>query len=164
MPPDQITAKAVLPLSPTANGSAVSQYQPHELNPDLAAAKMANDLVNRMGSPSVLTTPFVVRYGIFSGLNHRDVVNVTGYDCSMRLAVYRMVAKESVNVNGMYFEKVWQYLMRPKVIVQGITGSVAKFHTQQMLEYGTKIVAGVTTLIFARTTRTKPPFFYVTAN
>ena len=31
-----------------------------------------------------------------------------------------------------------------KVIVQGITGSVAKFHTQQMLEYGTKIVAGVT--------------------
>ncbi|ARK22701.1 succinate--CoA ligase subunit alpha [Sporosarcina sp. P26b] len=31
-----------------------------------------------------------------------------------------------------------------KVIVQGITGSTALFHTQQMLEYGTKIVAGVT--------------------
>ncbi|ALC81043.1 MULTISPECIES: succinate--CoA ligase subunit alpha [Bacillus] len=31
-----------------------------------------------------------------------------------------------------------------KVIVQGITGSTALFHTKQMLDYGTKIVAGVT--------------------
>lgn len=31
-----------------------------------------------------------------------------------------------------------------KVIVQGATGKVAMFHTQHMLEYGTKIVAGVT--------------------
>jgi len=30
-----------------------------------------------------------------------------------------------------------------KVIVQGITGSAGAFHTQQMLAYGTKIVAGV---------------------
>lgn len=31
-----------------------------------------------------------------------------------------------------------------KVIVQGITGKAAAFHTKQMLDYGTKIVAGVT--------------------
>ena len=31
-----------------------------------------------------------------------------------------------------------------KVIVQGITGSEGQFHTTQMLEYGTNIVAGVT--------------------
>ena len=31
-----------------------------------------------------------------------------------------------------------------KVIVQGITGKAATFHTKQMLDYGTKIVAGVT--------------------
>lgn len=31
-----------------------------------------------------------------------------------------------------------------KVIVQGITGSTALFHTKQMLDYGTKIVGGVT--------------------
>ncbi len=31
-----------------------------------------------------------------------------------------------------------------KVIVQGITGKAARFHTKQMIEYGTQIVAGVT--------------------
>ena len=30
------------------------------------------------------------------------------------------------------------------VIVQGITGRDGSFHTKQMIEYGTKIVAGVT--------------------
>ncbi len=31
-----------------------------------------------------------------------------------------------------------------KIVVQGITGSEGSFHTQQMMEYNTKVVAGVT--------------------
>ncbi|MFQ6613389.1 MAG: succinate--CoA ligase subunit alpha, partial [Fidelibacterota bacterium] len=31
-----------------------------------------------------------------------------------------------------------------RVVVQGITGSEGTFHTAQMLDYGTRIVAGVT--------------------
>ena len=31
-----------------------------------------------------------------------------------------------------------------RLVVQGITGSEGSFHTTQMLEYGTKVVAGVT--------------------
>src|SRR6185437_6323878 len=31
-----------------------------------------------------------------------------------------------------------------KLVVQGITGSAGSFHAKQMLEYGTKVVAGVT--------------------
>jgi len=34
---------------------------------------------------------------------------------------------------------------RTRVVVQGITGNEGLFHTRQMVEYGTKIVAGVTT-------------------
>jgi succinyl-CoA synthetase alpha subunit len=31
-----------------------------------------------------------------------------------------------------------------KIVVQGITGSAARYHTEQMIKYGTNIVAGVT--------------------
>ena len=31
-----------------------------------------------------------------------------------------------------------------KLVVQGITGKEGGFHTKQMVEYGTQIVAGVT--------------------
>ena len=32
-----------------------------------------------------------------------------------------------------------------RLVVQGITGRDGSFHTRQMIEYGTKVVAGVTT-------------------
>ena len=33
---------------------------------------------------------------------------------------------------------------KTRVVVQGITGNEGLFHTQQMVQYGTKIVGGVT--------------------
>jgi succinyl-CoA synthetase alpha subunit len=31
-----------------------------------------------------------------------------------------------------------------KIVVQGITGKNGQFHTEQMLDYGTKVIGGVT--------------------
>ena len=45
-----------------------------------------------------------------------------------------------------------------KVIVQGITGKAAAFHTKQMLAYGTKIVAGVTPGKAGQTVENVPVF------
>jgi succinyl-CoA synthetase alpha subunit len=50
---------------------------------------------------------------------------------------------------------------KTKVIVQGITGSEGAFHTQQMLEYGTQIVAGVTPGKGGTTIRGVPVFHTV---
>ena len=33
---------------------------------------------------------------------------------------------------------------KTRLLIQGITGSEGAFHTRQMLEYGTRVVAGVT--------------------
>ncbi len=46
-----------------------------------------------------------------------------------------------------------------RLLVQGITGSEGSFHTQQMVEYGTKVVAGVTPGKGGRKTNAGIPIF-----
>ncbi len=50
-----------------------------------------------------------------------------------------------------------------RVLVQGITGSAGSFHTEQMLEYGTRVVAGVTPNRGGTKFRTVPIFHTVDA-
>ena len=91
--------------------------RPEDWNPDMAAASMAKDLINRMGTPTILTQKFVVWHGIVKSLNHIEGANETGIDCTYREMLYDHVARNSVNVNGQYFFEVWKYLNRPKIIV-----------------------------------------------
>jgi succinyl-CoA synthetase alpha subunit len=48
---------------------------------------------------------------------------------------------------------------RTKVLVQGITGGAGSFHAKQMIEYGTKVVAGVTPTRGGEKFETKVPVF-----
>lgn len=50
-----------------------------------------------------------------------------------------------------------------KLVVQGITGSEGSFHTAQMIEYGTKVVAGVTPGKGGQTTEQGVPIFNTVA-
>jgi hypothetical protein len=109
---------------PAAAGGSLNggkNLSPSDVNADLKNLEMTEGLTKALGIPSVVSKPFVVRYGIFSGLNHTPT-NKTGYDCSMRLAVYENVGRNSVNINGAYFEKFWAYLMKPKYVIQGMPG------------------------------------------
>jgi succinyl-CoA synthetase alpha subunit len=51
-----------------------------------------------------------------------------------------------------------------KVIVQGITGGEGSFHTEQMLEYGTKVVGGVTPGKGGQLFNNKVPIFNTVAD
>lgn len=105
------------------------------MDPELAQHKMAELMVNKLGTPSVVTKEFVVRHGMFKAINHTDPIfthgpdgklsgvipgNPTGYDCSLRLRVYQNVANESVNVDGVYFHNFWAYMMKPKYVINGM--------------------------------------------
>jgi hypothetical protein len=126
------TKIAIRPASPTPGDRGSNGIRPYELDPELAQIKIAEILIGKMGTPAVISRPFVVRYGLFHALNHTEDLfneagilvhpgNKTGYDSSLRLQVYRKVAAESVNIDGRYFNNVWAYLMKPKYIIQGMS-------------------------------------------
>jgi len=136
---DPGTQLAARPQSPTPQDRNGNGVRPYELDPELAQIKIAEILIGKMGTPAVISRPFVVRYGLFHALNHVDpeydtrdghrisAGNSTGYDASLRLHVYREVAAQSVNIDGRYFNNVWAYLMKPKYIIQGMNGMPTQF-------------------------------------
>lgn len=103
-------------ILPTARTGQVQPIRPEDYNPEMAAASMAKDLVNKMGTPAILSQKFVVWHGIIRALNDSPE-NHTGIDTSLRLEIYDHAAKNSVNVEGRYFTAVWTYLNKPNMVV-----------------------------------------------
>lgn len=114
-----MTAETSRPPSPSGITGQTGTINPAEYNPDLAAAAMAKDLVAKLPVPSVISKKFAVYQGIWAAINHTKD-NPTGFDASMRLAVYNAVAEKSVNIDGKYFDAIFAYLMKPKYIIQGM--------------------------------------------
>ena len=117
-----------MPTPPSSADKINEGLRPEDWNPEMAAASMAKNLIERMGTPAILSQKFVVWWGIIKALNHVeptyddkgvmiDSGNITGLDTSLRLAIYDHAARNSVNINGQYFFEVWKYFNRPKIIV-----------------------------------------------
>lgn len=98
-----------------------SDWKPHEYNPDMASAKLAETMMEKMPPPGIVSKPFVVWLGIFRGLNHTKD-NHTYFDANLFVSIFEGVSHDSVNINGALFEKFWQYMMKPKMIIQGVPG------------------------------------------
>jgi hypothetical protein len=150
MPKEQPERKEVAarPSSPGITAKTIEQWKPAELDPELANLAMAKLLVEKLGTPSRIKKEFIVRKAIFTALNHIPATyqeiapvceneegykgpaiwneinkgNPTGYDSSLRLEVYRQAELGSVNENGIYFDRVWAFLMKPKYILSGMAG------------------------------------------
>lgn len=136
MPEKQDVKIAPRPASPNPADRNGSGIQPYQLDPELAQIKLAEIMISKLGTPSDVSAPFIVRHAIFKSLNHRpplyrelngevvlvDPGNPTGYDCSLRLDVYRHAEAGSVNKDGHYFNNFWAYLMKPKYIINGMSG------------------------------------------
>jgi hypothetical protein len=136
MPEKQEVRIAPRPASPNPAERNGSGIRPYELDPELAQIRLAEIMIGKLGTPSDISAPFVVRHAIFKSLNHRpplyrlvdgqevmvDLGNNTGYDCSLRLEVYAHAEQGSINKDGHYFNNFWAYLMKPKYIINGMSG------------------------------------------
>ena len=111
------------PESPSAAKVDSGEWAPWDTNPDLAAARLANQIVEKSGTPSIINNTFAARFALFDSLNHIKGKRLTGYDCNPRLLAYRAYERNTVNILGVYFHQFWAYLMKPKYVIQGLANS-----------------------------------------
>jgi len=118
-----MTDQRAIPPSPRSSDivQGGSGLKPYEVDPELASAKLAERMMERMPTPGIVSKPFVVWLGIFRGLNHTED-NKTYCNTSLYVSIFEGVLHNSVNINGALFEKFWTYMNKPKMIVQGIAG------------------------------------------
>lgn len=110
---------AARPESPGSNTIKAQQINPAELDPDLQALSMAKELLGKLDAPSDITKEFAVRKALFESINHSES-NPTGYDASLRIAVYSKYEKSSLNIQAKLFNSFMAFLMKPKMIIQGL--------------------------------------------
>ena len=107
-----------------ANASAkdirtTSPFRPDQLDSELAAIAMVNEMIKRLGTPSVVNAKYIAFNSIWQTLNHGET-NKTGYDCGLRVNLFRYMGEGSVNNGGKYFDAFWSFAMKPKMILQGL--------------------------------------------
>ena len=113
-----------IPASPrSADLTQGNSWKPYEVDSELAKSKLAENIIGKMPAPAIVSKEFVVWLGIYKGLNHNEATgNLTYCDTSLFVSIYEGVAHNSVNITGALFEKIFQYLSTPKMIVQGLPG------------------------------------------
>lgn len=118
-----MTPQNSIPPSPSASkgASGTSAWKPYEIDPELATSKLISDIISQNGPMGNVSKLFVVWWGIWKGLNHTDEKK-TYYDCTLRDEIYSGVFIKTVHINGAQNEKLWQFAMKPKMIVQGVLG------------------------------------------
>lgn len=92
---------------------------PSDFDPDLQSLQMAKDLLKGLDKPSEISKNFAARKALYTALNHTKD-NPTGYDSSLRLALYDSYEKSSLNVEAKLFNSFMAFLMKPKMIIQGL--------------------------------------------
>jgi hypothetical protein len=120
-PPVPRTKEVAVLQRPENRGAVENKgvVKPYELDAELAQLKLAELMIGRLPCPSKVNKAFIARKAIWEALNNTQE-NQTGYDCSIRIRLYDQFALQSVNEEGMYFERFWAFMMKPKYIINGM--------------------------------------------
>lgn len=111
------------PTRPESPGSSTirgtGNNNPADFDSDLAALAMVKDLLKGLDTPSDISKQFAARKALYTALNHTKE-NPTGCDVSLRILLYSTYEKSSLNVQAKLFNSFMAFLMKPKMIIQGL--------------------------------------------
>jgi hypothetical protein len=116
-----VLMSAASPRPPSPGSSTIKQldFKPSDLDPELQTLAMVDNMRKELDPPSEISKLFAVRKAIYASINHTEA-NPTGYDASLRLAVYSSYEKSSLNIDAKFFNSFMAFLMKPKMIIQGM--------------------------------------------
>jgi hypothetical protein len=121
------------PQPPSSANRGTSNLRPEEWNPEFAKAALARVFYTALQPFMIVSKLFVVFFGIWKGLNHSPT-NRTGYDCSLRVAIFTNVGMASPNIDGRSFDSIDKYVSSASITVNQLTPSmVGNFEEQPSL-------------------------------